>query len=76
MERKMIPHAGAGPDSAEEVLDMVGGILGMTQEAGNFQNNLTEAIAWSAMAVNYLLDDVKESIQKSRQAAPAGGAES
>ena len=71
MERKMIPDAVTEPDSAEYVLDMVGGILAMIEEAGNFQNNLTEDIAWSAMAVNYLLDDVKESIQKSRQAAQA-----
>lgn len=71
MERKMIPDAVTELDSAEYVLDMVGGILAMIEEAGNFQNNLTEDIAWSAMAVNYLLDDVKESNQKSRQAAQA-----
>ena len=55
-------------ESAEYLLGMVGGIASLMETTGEGCADQTESIAWSAMAITYLLDEVKDCIQKGKAA--------
>ena len=47
-------------ESAEYLLSMVGGIAGLMETTGKGCVDNTESVPWSAMAINYLLDEAQE----------------
>lgn len=53
-------------ESAEYLLSMVGGIASLMETTGEGCTDHTESMAWSAMAINYLLDEAQECIQKGK----------
>lgn len=55
-------------ESAEYLLSMVGGIASLMEGVEENPSDTSKEVAWSAMAINYLLDEAQECIQKGKAA--------
>ena len=53
-------------ESAEYLLEMVGGIASLMEGVKENPSDTSNEVAWSAMAINYLLDEAQECIQKGK----------
>lgn len=53
-------------ESAEYLLSMVGGIASLMEGVEENPSDTSKEVAWSAMAINYLLDEAQECIQKGK----------
>ena len=53
-------------ESAEYLLSMVGGIASLMEGVEENPSDTSKEVAWSAVAINYLLDEAQECIQKGK----------